>query len=249
MSPSLPTHASPQTAPHKDPPLESLNFFGSARQTFQSPATFSFDYNLPASHFQFDTTTAAHEDPASGSLDLFTANVAPANTGPESQGNFDDLRPFLRDIGQPPMSLFAGTPEGATTSTAQLLTGQSEATAHVPVAMSSGKPGQIEDIASWGDISFLISLHVRYQHALVPLCHQPSLARDILHRRDQKDEAFRCFLLSVGGSSNRASIGQADSSLIHVNTMGSAIPNIQYLSVPSAVSARTHGSRNIGGAA
>lgn len=67
----------------------------------------------------------------------------------------------------------------------------------------SSKPAQIEDIAPWGDVSFLISLFVQYQHALVPLCHRPSFATDILVRRDQKDEPFRGFVMSMGESSGR----------------------------------------------
>lgn len=60
----------------------------------------------------------------------------------------------------------------------------------------------IEAIASWGDITFFISLHTRYQHALVPFLHRPSFAWDILQRRDQRDEAFRGLLFSIGASNN-----------------------------------------------
>ena len=202
ISAILPTNLSSQTPAAKDLPLEPLGFFGSARSTFEGPATFSFDYSLPAAQSQLDPTAVATEDPNLGYPIQLNANPAYARTGPEGQGNCDDLQQFLRDIGQSPTFLFASTPESGVASTAQFLAGTAEGAAHVPTAMSSKRPGQIEDIASWGDISFLISLHVRYQHALVPLCHQPSLARDILHRRDQKDEAFRCFLLSVGESAN-----------------------------------------------
>jgi hypothetical protein len=55
-----------------------------------------------------------------------------------------------------------------------------------------------EDLAEWVDICFFLSLHTRHQHALVPLVHQPSFAQDVLHRRDQRDESFRCLLISVG---------------------------------------------------
>lgn len=62
----------------------------------------------------------------------------------------------------------------------------------------SSKPAQIEEIASWGDVSFLLSLFVQFQYALVPLCHRPSFASDILTRRDQMDEPFRAFVISMG---------------------------------------------------
>jgi hypothetical protein len=55
-----------------------------------------------------------------------------------------------------------------------------------------------EDLAEWVDICFFLSLHTRHQHALVPLVHQPSFAQDVLHRRDQRDESFRCLLISLG---------------------------------------------------
>jgi hypothetical protein len=55
-----------------------------------------------------------------------------------------------------------------------------------------------EDLAEWVDICFFLSLHTRHQHALVPLVHQPSFALDVLHRRDQRDESFRCLLISLG---------------------------------------------------
>lgn len=60
-------------------------------------------------------------------------------------------------------------------------------------------PAQIDELVSWGDVSFFISLFIRLQHPLVPICHQPSFAKDMLHRRDQRDESFRGFVLSIGG--------------------------------------------------
>lgn len=60
------------------------------------------------------------------------------------------------------------------------------------------KVDHIEQIASWADIGFFLSLHLRFQHALVPLVHKPTFAQDILNRRDENDEAFRALLLSIG---------------------------------------------------
>jgi len=166
------------------------SFFGSARQTLASPATFSFDYNLPSSPCPLDLA-----DVIGHPVNQFPrANVFPTDTGSEGQGNFDDLHQFLYEIGQSPISFFASPSDPLSSVTAPA----TDISRLGPNA--TNRPPQVEDIASWGDVSFLISLHVQYQHALVPLCHQPSLAKDILRRRDQKDEAFRCFLLSIGGS-------------------------------------------------
>jgi hypothetical protein len=59
---------------------------------------------------------------------------------------------------------------------------------------------QIVTFASWEAVGFFLSLHMRHQHVLTPLVHQPSFARDLLHRRDVHDEAFRGLLLSIGES-------------------------------------------------
>lgn len=59
---------------------------------------------------------------------------------------------------------------------------------------------QIGAFASWEQVGFFLSLHMRHQHVLTPLVHQPSFARDLLHRRDINDEPFRGLLLSIGES-------------------------------------------------
>ncbi|GMK58065.1 hypothetical protein CspeluHIS016_0500970 [Cutaneotrichosporon spelunceum] len=56
---------------------------------------------------------------------------------------------------------------------------------------------RIENFASWDEIGFFLSLHMKHQHMLVPLVHRPSFAQDVLHRRDEEDEAFRGLLLSM----------------------------------------------------
>lgn len=60
---------------------------------------------------------------------------------------------------------------------------------------------QISAFASWETIGYFLSLHMLHQHVLTPLVHQPSFARDLLHRRDVQDEPFRGLLLSIGESS------------------------------------------------
>jgi hypothetical protein len=57
---------------------------------------------------------------------------------------------------------------------------------------------QIEDVTSWSNISFFISLHLRYQHCVVPILHKPTFNSDLALRLDRKDEQFRAFLLSLG---------------------------------------------------
>jgi hypothetical protein len=59
---------------------------------------------------------------------------------------------------------------------------------------------QIVTFATWEAVGFFLSLHMRHQHVLTPLVHQPSFARDLLHRRDVHDEPFRGLLLSIGTS-------------------------------------------------
>lgn len=137
----------------------------------------------------------------------------------QAQGNFDDLHQFLQDVEHSPLSLFASpsNPLAATDASSSNLKFDHP----LRISQMAHRPPQVEDIASWGDVSFLISLHVQYQHALVPLCHQPSLARDILHRRDQKDEAFRCFLLSIGMSKRRV-MRKTDASVVYVRLSATA---------------------------
>lgn len=59
---------------------------------------------------------------------------------------------------------------------------------------------QIEDVASWSTISFFISLHLRYQHPIMPIIHKPTFNNDLALRLDRQDEQFRAFLLSLGES-------------------------------------------------
>lgn len=68
----------------------------------------------------------------------------------------------------------------------------------------------IEDVTSWANVSFFVSLHIKHQHALVPLVHKPSFADDMLHRRDETDEQFRGLLSSIGESAPCSWVGRAD---------------------------------------
>lgn len=62
---------------------------------------------------------------------------------------------------------------------------------------------RLETFASWDDISFFLALHVKHQHVLVPLVHRPSFAQDVVHRRDEGDEAFRGLILSMSAFRGR----------------------------------------------
>lgn len=57
---------------------------------------------------------------------------------------------------------------------------------------------QVEAIGTWSEFCFFVSLFMRHQHALVPLIHKPTFAMDVLNRKDQRDEAFRGLLFSIG---------------------------------------------------
>ena len=65
---------------------------------------------------------------------------------------------------------------------------------------------QVEAIGTWSEVCFFVSLFMRHQHALVPLVHKPTFAMDVLNRRDQRDEAFRGLLFSIGGWSTASSL-------------------------------------------
>lgn len=72
-----------------------------------------------------------------------------------------------------------------------------EATGKIPNTPLPPCP-QIEDVTSWSSISFFISLHLRYQHCIMPILHKPTFNSDLALRLDRKDEQFRAFLLSLG---------------------------------------------------
>lgn len=57
---------------------------------------------------------------------------------------------------------------------------------------------QIEDVASWSDISNFVSLYMRYQYPLLPLVHRQTFAESLATRLDLRDVNFRALLLSIG---------------------------------------------------
>lgn len=55
----------------------------------------------------------------------------------------------------------------------------------------------IEDVLSWSDVCYFVSLFLKDQHCLVPLVHKPTFSQDVVNRRDKRDEAFRGLLCSM----------------------------------------------------
>ncbi len=112
----------------------------------------------------------------------------PARTRPSSPGlDLDALAPLAEPLD--PLKLFS--PYSPSTTVADLV-------AASDAAPSDGVDiSRIENFASWDEIGFFLSLHMKHQHMLVPLVHRPSFAQDVLHRRDEGDEAFRGLLLSM----------------------------------------------------
>lgn len=56
---------------------------------------------------------------------------------------------------------------------------------------------QLEQVISWENASFFLSLYLRFQHALMPLVHKPTFSKDLLDRRFSKDEVFRGLIFSL----------------------------------------------------
>lgn len=70
---------------------------------------------------------------------------------------------------------------------------------HRPSHSSSGVL-QLEQVISWANAAFFLRLYLKYQHALMPLVHKPTFAKDIVDRRDKTDEVFRGLLFSLSRS-------------------------------------------------
>jgi hypothetical protein len=58
-------------------------------------------------------------------------------------------------------------------------------------------PPQIEDITSFNNIFFFISLYLRHLHSHTPVVHKPTFTQQLAMRVDQRDEEFRALLLSL----------------------------------------------------
>ncbi|BEI87105.1 hypothetical protein CcaverHIS002_0704510 [Cutaneotrichosporon cavernicola] len=56
---------------------------------------------------------------------------------------------------------------------------------------------QLEDVASWANISHFISLYLQHQWPLLPLVHRPTFSENLATRLDLRDTDFRALLLSI----------------------------------------------------
>lgn len=187
----------PQNPPSPGPIFGSI--FGSARQTLQA---IEFDYTLPPSRTR-------PSSPGPGQLPS-TAQVEqqqpPLSQASNAQLSLDPvtwptgLKPPSSTVQPPPVP-----PYSPSTTLADLVAASDAASSTITPA-APGAPtidiSRIESFASWDEIGFFLSLHMKHQHMLVPLVHRPSFAQDVLHRRDENDEAFRGLLLSMGEPSS-----------------------------------------------
>lgn len=145
------------------------SIFGSARLALDPPApAIAFNFSLP-----FDQNPSTI-NPASLS----------SNTDTAPNSSLKTSLPWLPTPPEPQALQPAPVPKPP----AELILSNDP---HVPFP-------QISSFATWEQVGFFLSLHMLHQHVLTPLVHQPSFARDLLHRRDVNDEAFRGLLMSIG---------------------------------------------------
>jgi hypothetical protein len=71
---------------------------------------------------------------------------------------------------------------------------------HTRQSHSHSQVLQLEQVISWANAAFFLRLYLKYQHALMPLVHKPTFAKDIVDRRDKTDEVFRGLLFSLSES-------------------------------------------------
>lgn len=59
------------------------------------------------------------------------------------------------------------------------------------------RPKSLEDIAPRQTFLSIVSLYFHYLWPLLPIVHRPTFSHDLLNRRDERDEAFLAFVLSL----------------------------------------------------
>lgn len=57
---------------------------------------------------------------------------------------------------------------------------------------------QLEDVVSWSDLCYFISLFLKYLYPLMPIVHRPTFSEGLATRLDIRDSSFRALLLSIG---------------------------------------------------
>ncbi|KAL7418286.1 hypothetical protein Q5752_006742 [Cryptotrichosporon argae] len=128
---------------------------------------------------------------------LATYSSYPSHNSPLAPGPSPSSIPAGSILGRgltpaPPSEHVAGSTRGS-----QTLNGLAASNPTRPLRGQSKSVSRPE-FAPWGDVSFFVSLFIKHQHALVPLVHRPTFAGDMLHRRDERDNAFRGLLASIG---------------------------------------------------
>ncbi len=75
-----------------------------------------------------------------------------------------------------------------------------------PLKLSAAnkKMPQVEDVVSWSDLCYFISLFLKYLYPLMPIVHRPTFAENLATRLDIRDPSFRALLLSIGGCARRS---------------------------------------------
>jgi hypothetical protein len=127
----------------------------------------------------------------------------PSNEAGQAQLDWIDNNPAFPDLplffDQQPHQM-AGFASIATTSCRQ---GSSvSASIKGNVMEESALIGNIENITSWSNIAFFLTLFLDYEHAILPLIHKPTFSKDVITRRDKKSESFRGLLCSIGESTH-----------------------------------------------
>jgi hypothetical protein len=151
-----------------------------------TPQSLSYDHYGPTFGSIFGSARLALDPPPTLS---FNYNLPYDTQSPFPQGQTIGINNHIN-----PSSLFIGNEEAGGSWLSVEPTRETGPTLstdpHVPFP-------QIVTFATWEAVGFFLSLHMRHQHVLTPLVHQPTFARDLLHRRDINDEAFRGLLLSI----------------------------------------------------
>ena len=109
--------------------------------------------------------------------------------------------PYSDTLGPSPTAGGGGLPNLTATSTFPPGLTQSSDSPDWPLKPSAAnkKMPQVEDVVSWSDLCYFISLFLKYLYPLMPIVHRPTFAENLATRLDIRDPSFRALLLSIGG--------------------------------------------------
>jgi hypothetical protein len=161
------------------------SIFGSARNVLNPPSDNTLNPNLLNI---YNISSSNHGNPPQD-----TAGIELGAYQSASQPTLDTLSTSTTSNFDPSLLLHTGNhlPE-------QVLSAWNYQAPSLSPTSASKPPDSIEAIMPWDDVSFFVSLYIRYQHVLVPLVHKPTFAQEVLARRDREDSLFRCLLISIG---------------------------------------------------